>query len=344
MPAEEPAKEPAEQPAEQPAKESKESASSVYEAQRRWLQDMRMTTSLTEAFGGLSGQVWLQFKSALYHRMLLSLTPTELRFGKGEKVDRADVKNVTADLIAFELILDCERGGESSSLRFRCQTHESLAMWMKALPPSAYKNAGSPFSAAKLEELGLRQASAASAHGSSRAPAHHRMEARSTPQPVVRPSAATARPPPGLPPSDGHAGGAAVIATLALRVESGGRVRAALSARDLCAAVNLDTGEWLTPEALDDAYRAAPTDAFLSCARRSSREAEVVLADLDAAAAFTVRNLDTGEAVSGHELESCYSHAPASAWEWAARTRSGGAGLVGTSTTSGSRRRRITPN
>jgi len=311
-----------------------EPAPSVYEAQRRWLQDARMTTSLTEAFGGLSGQVWLQFRSALYRRMLLSLTPTELRFGAGQSVERANVRSVTADLVAFELILAVEKdgggGGESSSLRFRCLTHESLQMWMKALPPSAFKNAGSPFAATKPEELWRRRAS--DAPPPPRAPAHHRLEARSTPQPVVRPSDATARPPPGLPPDHRHTGaggGAAVVATLALRVAPGGKVRAALAARDVGAAVNLDTGERLAPEALDDAYRAAPRDAFLFCARRASREAEVSLADLDAAA-FTVRNLDTGEAVSGRELESCYSLAPASAWDWAARARSGGAAAVAT--------------
>ena len=307
-----------------------------YEAQHRWLHGVRMTASLTEAFGGLSGQVWLRYRSALYRRMLLSLTPTELRFGAGQSVDRADVRRVTADLIAFELILDCEHSGESSSLRFRCQTHESLQLWMKALPPSAYRNSDSPFATTTPEELGRRASDSLRA---SRPPAHHQLQLV---QPVVRPSAATTRPPPGMPPV-GRAGAMAVVATLALRVKPGGRVCAALGVCDLSAAVNLDTGERLTPGALDDAYRAAPRDAFLFCARRVSREAELGLEELNAAA--TVRNLDTGETVSGRELESCYSLAPTSAWEWAARTRHGGEGGHHTQqqSTSSSQRMRVQP-
>lgn len=126
------------------------------------------------------------------------------------------------------------------------------------------------------------------------------------------------------------------MAVLSLKVERGemgGLVKAALCARDLSTATNLDTGAALQSAELERVYALAPRDPWAFCRRGADAEVQREMLEIqramhreiqesEAQLAHTVRCLDTGEALSAQDLEQLYSAAPlGSAFDWAARSR-----------------------
>ena len=113
--------------------------SDPYTAQRQWLHQMRRSTisALSEAFGGLSGQVAMRNKaSAFYQECVCTVANDTLSFGNGLSLSLGDVLQVEADLLQFELKLSTAQG----TVRVRTLSAQAMQMWMRVLPPSTYRN------------------------------------------------------------------------------------------------------------------------------------------------------------------------------------------------------------
>ena len=240
--------------------------------------------------------------SAFYQECVCTVANDTLSFGNGLSLSLGDVLQVEADLLQFELKLSTAQG----TVRVRTLSAQAMQMWMRVLPPSTYRNEHRKYAIprnAECQEITVARRPAA--------PVHHALSAR-------RGEACEPPSPPSLSPSPPPSPPRSTVALLSLGVGAGGRVGASLRARDLSRATNLDTGDELTPRDLASAYAAAPREAFAFCLRGDN---EVLLAEL----ANTVRNLDTGEAVPARALEQVYLGAPGgTAFDWAARSRSGG--------------------
>lgn len=224
----------------------------TYDAQRRWLQRMHMASEMTSSFGYLEGYVWIRHDSLLYRRTLLTLTATELQFDIGLVVDRTHLHEISADLRKLSVRLDYstpQLGVQAQqTVRVRCQSYEAMKMWLRALPPTRYKNEEYSRALAPPDKIGAPK----------QPPTHHQLQ-------LAADEAAAAE-------AEDEAAAAATpaVAALELVVQPGGRVGASLRVVSL-GARNLDTGETLSVGALQRAYSDAPHDAFSFC-RRANKD------------------------------------------------------------------------
>ena len=112
----------------------------AYDAQRRWLHQMKRSTisALSEAFGGLTGPVAVRSRSvAFYQECICSVANDELNFSTGLHLSLGDVLEVEADLLDYEIKLTTAHG---TVVRVRTMSKEAMQMWMRVLPPSEYRN------------------------------------------------------------------------------------------------------------------------------------------------------------------------------------------------------------
>lgn len=79
--------------------------------------------------------------SLTYHSTALVVANDTLSFGTGLQLGIGDVHSVDADLLAFELKLATAQG----LVRIRTLSAEKMQMWMRAVPPTSYRNATAEF-------------------------------------------------------------------------------------------------------------------------------------------------------------------------------------------------------